>query len=91
VGDGQRPPRRRSGPGGPRGGHPTINPFINPEYVKDEYNAGHPADDTAKYLEPWSKLLEGNGYEPVAAAGGRVAWICGMTDSGVNPINHSSV
>jgi hypothetical protein len=50
-----------------RGGHPTINPFINPEYAKDEYNAGHPADDAAKYLEPWSKLLEENGYEPAAA------------------------
>jgi hypothetical protein len=50
-----------------RGGHPTINPFINPEYAKDEYNAGHPADDVGKYLEPWSKLLEGNGYAPAAA------------------------
>ncbi|MEY9968893.1 hypothetical protein ABIA33_006980 [Streptacidiphilus sp. MAP12-16] len=51
-----------------RGGHPTINPFINPEYAKDAYNAGHPADDAAKYLEPWSKLLEGNGYSPAGAS-----------------------
>lgn len=50
-----------------RGGHPTINPFINPEYAEDEYNAGHPADDLATYLEPWSKLLEENGY-PAAEA-----------------------
>ena len=54
-----------------RGGHPTINPFINPEYAKDEYNARNPADDVANYLEPWSKLLQEHGYpaaEAVAAA-----------------------
>ncbi|MFJ9250592.1 DUF4331 family protein [Streptomyces sp. NPDC101776] len=45
-----------------RGGNPTINPFINPDYAKDEYNAGHPADDVAKYLEPWVKILQENGY-----------------------------
>lgn len=47
-----------------RGGHPTINPFINPDYAKDVYNAGHPSDDVATYLEPWSKILEGNGFHP---------------------------
>jgi Domain of unknown function (DUF4331) len=50
-----------------RGGHPSINPFINPEYAKDEYNAGHPADDVATYLEPWSRILQGNGYSPAEA------------------------
>ncbi|MFI6565791.1 DUF4331 family protein [Streptomyces sp. NPDC050534] len=50
-----------------RGGNPTINPFINPDYAKDEYNAGHPADDVATYLVPWSKLLQENGY-PAAEA-----------------------
>jgi hypothetical protein len=50
-----------------RGGHPTINPFINPDYAKNEYNAGHPADDVAKYLRPWAKILQGNGYPPVEA------------------------
>jgi Domain of unknown function (DUF4331) len=45
-----------------RGGNPTINPFINPDNAKDEYNARQPADDVANYLEPWSKLLEDNGY-----------------------------
>ncbi|MFD3925454.1 DUF4331 family protein [Streptomyces sp. NPDC058614] len=51
-----------------RGGHPTINPFINPEYAKDAYNAGHPADDVATYLAPWSKILQGNGYPPAEAS-----------------------
>ena len=47
-----------------RGGHPTINPFINPDSAKDEYNLRQPADDVANYLEPWSKLLEEHGYPP---------------------------
>ncbi|WP_329460735.1 DUF4331 family protein [Streptomyces sp. NBC_01497] len=54
-----------------RAGHPSLNPFINPEYAKDEYNAGHPVDDVATYLEPWSQLLMQNGYaaaEATAAA-----------------------
>ncbi|MFF4803409.1 DUF4331 family protein [Streptomyces sp. NPDC001351] len=50
-----------------RGGNPTINPFINPDYAKDRYNAGHPADDVATYLQPWSQLLQENGY-PAAEA-----------------------
>ena len=51
-----------------RGGHPTINPFINPNDVKDEFNVRQPADDVANYLRPWSKLLEDNGYAPDEAA-----------------------
>jgi hypothetical protein len=47
-----------------RGGHPTINPFINPNEVKDQFNARQPADDVANYLQPWSKVLEANGYPP---------------------------
>jgi hypothetical protein len=27
-----------------RGGHPTINPFINPNHAKDEFNTRQPAD-----------------------------------------------
>jgi hypothetical protein len=41
-----------------RGGHPTINPFLNPDAKKDEYNTREPAGDVANYLEPWSDLLE---------------------------------
>ena len=47
-----------------RGGNPTINPFINPDDAKDEYNARQPADDVANYLGPWSELLESHGYSP---------------------------
>jgi hypothetical protein len=47
-----------------RGGHPTINPFINPNEVKDNFNARQPADDVAHYLQPWARLLEANGYPP---------------------------
>jgi hypothetical protein len=51
-----------------RGGHPTINPFLNPDDAKDEYNTRQPADDVANYLEPWSKLLEQmGGYAPADA------------------------
>jgi hypothetical protein len=47
-----------------RGGHPTINPFVNPDGEKDRYNSRQPADDVANYLGPWSKLLQDNGYSP---------------------------
>jgi hypothetical protein len=48
-----------------RGGNPTINPFINPDDAKDEFNARQPADDVANYLEPWSQLLQDQGgYTP---------------------------
>jgi hypothetical protein len=51
-----------------RGGHPTINPFVNPDAKKDEYNTRQPADDLANYLEPWSDLLEQmGGYSPEEA------------------------
>ena len=47
-----------------RGGHPTINPFINPDGEKNLYNSRQPADDVANYLGPWSKILENSGYTP---------------------------
>jgi hypothetical protein len=51
-----------------RGGHPTINPFINPNDVKNQFNAGQPATDVATYLEPWSRLLrDKGGYSPAEA------------------------
>jgi hypothetical protein len=49
-----------------RYGNPSFNPFFVDE-LKNEYNAGHPADDVAKWLEPWSKLLESRGYPPGVA------------------------
>jgi hypothetical protein len=51
-----------------RGGHPTINPFVNPDDAKDEYYTRQPADDVANYLELWSTLLaEVGGYAPADA------------------------
>ena len=48
-----------------RGGHPTINPFVNPNDVKDQFNVRQPADDVANYAEPWSRLLQEQGdYTP---------------------------
>ncbi len=50
-----------------RGGHPTINPFINPDGEKNLYNSRQPADDVANYLGSWSKILESGGYSPEEA------------------------
>ena len=49
-----------------RYGNPSFNPFFVDE-LKNEFNAGHPADDIANYLEPWSDLLESRGYPPGVA------------------------
>jgi len=51
-----------------RGGHPTINPFINPDGEKNLFNSRQPADDVANYLGPWSAILQNaGGYTPEAA------------------------
>ena len=49
-----------------RVGNPSFNPFFVDE-LKNEFNAGHPADDVADFLQPWSKLLESRGYPPAEA------------------------
>jgi Domain of unknown function (DUF4331) len=51
-----------------RGGHPTINPFVNPNNVKNTYNLGQPVDDVAAYLAPWSQFLQDNGGYSAEAA-----------------------
>ena len=52
-----------------RGGHPSVNPIINPDDVKDQYNTGQPASDVADYLPLWSRILqESGGYSAAAAA-----------------------
>jgi len=51
-----------------RGGHPTINPFINPNEVRNLFNTRQPADDLANYLGPWSQILAANGYAAEEAA-----------------------
>jgi Domain of unknown function (DUF4331) len=47
-------------------GNPSFNPFFVDE-LKNEFNEGHPADDVANFLEPWSELLESRGYPPDVA------------------------
>jgi hypothetical protein len=47
-------------------GNPSFNPFFVDE-LKNQFNAGHPADDVANYLAPWSNLLESRGYPPAEA------------------------
>jgi hypothetical protein len=49
-----------------RVGNPSFNPFFVDE-LKNQFNAGQPADDVATYLEPWAKLLESRGYSPAEA------------------------
>ncbi|GAB4055039.1 DUF4331 family protein [Catellatospora paridis] len=50
-----------------RGGHPTLNAFINPSAEQNPYNSRQPADDVANYLGPWSQVLEKAGYPPEEA------------------------
>ena len=47
-------------------GNPSFNPFFVDD-LKNKFNAGHPSDDVAAYLEAWSKLLESRGYPPAEA------------------------
>ena len=49
-----------------RYGNPSFNPFFVDE-LKNAFDAGHPADDVANFLEPWQKLLESRGYPPAVA------------------------
>jgi hypothetical protein len=49
-----------------RYGNPSFNPFFVDE-LKNKFNAGHPADDVADFLEPWVTLLESRGYPPGVA------------------------
>jgi hypothetical protein len=50
-----------------RDGHPSMNPIVIADEAKNDFNAGHPADDVQLYLEPLSKLLQEHGYETSAA------------------------
>lgn len=50
-----------------RGGNPSFNPILNPNDIKDEYNATDPANDVENYLQPLSKVLQQHGYPPEEA------------------------
>ena len=47
-------------------GNPSFNPFFVDE-LKNQFNAGHPADDVTNFLVPWSALLVSRGYAPTEA------------------------
>ncbi|MFI8081390.1 DUF4331 family protein [Kitasatospora sp. NPDC086009] len=51
-----------------RGAHPSLTAYFNAEDVKDTYNAGEPADDWAKYREPWTAVLQHTGDYTTDAA-----------------------
>jgi hypothetical protein len=51
-----------------RGGHPTMNPIVNPDEVKNQYDAGSPATDVANYLPLWTSILQKSGGYSAADA-----------------------
>ena len=51
-----------------RGGHPTINPFINPDGEKNLYNSRQPADDVANL--PWA-VVQNPGKQRLLTRGGQ--------------------
>jgi hypothetical protein len=51
-----------------RGGNPSFNPILNPDDIKDEFNATDPVDDVKNYLQPLAETLQRHGYSPDEAA-----------------------
>jgi len=47
-----------------REGNPSFNPILNPNGVKDEFNATDPVDDVKNHLQPLSETLQHHGYSP---------------------------
>jgi hypothetical protein len=47
-----------------REGNPSFNPILNPDGIKDEFNATDPVDDVKHYLQPLSETLQHHGYPP---------------------------
>ena len=45
-----------------REGNPSFNPILNPEDIKDEFNATDPVDDVKNHLQPLSAVLQRHGY-----------------------------
>lgn len=50
-----------------REGNPSFNPILNPNEIKNEFNATDPIDDVKKFVKPLSEVLESHGYTPDAA------------------------
>jgi hypothetical protein len=47
-----------------REGNPSFNPILNPDDIKDEFNATDPVDDVKNHLQPLSETLQQHGYPP---------------------------
>ena len=47
-----------------REGNPSFNPILNPNDLKDQFNATDPIDDVTNYLQPLSQTLQQHGYPP---------------------------
>jgi Domain of unknown function (DUF4331) len=50
-----------------REGNPSFNPILNPNDMKDEFNATDPVDDVKHYLQPLSETLQRHDYAPEEA------------------------
>jgi hypothetical protein len=51
-----------------RGGHPAMNPIVNPDDIKNRYDIGEPATDVANYLPMWTMILQQTGGYSAAEA-----------------------
>lgn len=51
-----------------RGGHPAMNPIVNPDDVQNRYDAGSPSTDIAAYLPLWTSILRKTGGYSAAEA-----------------------
>jgi hypothetical protein len=47
-----------------RAGNPSFNPILDPNDIKDEFNATDPVDDVKNYLPTLSGVLQQHGYPP---------------------------
>jgi hypothetical protein len=47
-----------------REGNPSFNPILNPNAIKDQFNATDPADDVDNYLQPLAHTLQQHDYPP---------------------------
>ena len=47
-----------------REGNPSFNPILNPNGIKDEFNATDPVDDVKNHLQPLAETLQRHGYAP---------------------------
>jgi hypothetical protein len=51
-----------------REGNPSFNPILNPNDLKDQFNATDPVDDVKNYLQPLSQTPQQHGYPSEEAA-----------------------